>query len=269
MLLWSIIKPPCCWVVLEMLWDTGTGCGSTMSQDQPFIRQVHGQNTSHITLKMFLQWGSVCPFIFIIVINDYSHLLHPLRSLRSLVAWRISRLSSLTGRWVTTQFCTWQRLKVWQLVSSEMLVNQFGSCLSPLLTVSRTRNWLDWFDHQRCSDEASSGRPPPPLMSASFVCGEKWWKCHLTFTVRQCAISLLNRCVTSLKLLERPASEQVISLAGKTGEELLHEVAARYVEGMKDMEGRAPGPSSIWGESWLDYFYHDLFVAVGQICLFV
>ncbi|TNN03896.1 hypothetical protein fugu_000925 [Takifugu bimaculatus] len=38
---------------------------------------------------------------------------------------------------------------------------------------------------------------------------------------------------------------------GETGEELLHEVAARYVEGMKDMDGRAPGPSSIWGVSQL------------------
>lgn len=91
----------------------------------------------------------------------------------------------------------------------------------------------------------------------------------MTFTVRQRAISLVNRCVTSLKLLERPASEQVISLAGKTGEELLHEVAARYVEGMKDMDGRAPGGSCIRGECWLDYFYHDLFLEVGQICLSV
>ncbi|XP_037546950.1 protein ADP-ribosylarginine hydrolase [Nematolebias whitei] len=38
---------------------------------------------------------------------------------------------------------------------------------------------------------------------------------------------------------------------GKTGEDLLHEVAARYVEGMKDMEGRKPGPSSILGVSQL------------------
>ncbi|XP_019740446.1 ADP-ribosylarginine hydrolase isoform X2 [Hippocampus comes] len=38
---------------------------------------------------------------------------------------------------------------------------------------------------------------------------------------------------------------------GKEGEELLHEVAARYVEGMKDMEGRKPGPSSIHGVSQL------------------
>ncbi|XP_061562682.1 ADP-ribosylarginine hydrolase isoform X2 [Phycodurus eques] len=37
----------------------------------------------------------------------------------------------------------------------------------------------------------------------------------------------------------------------KKGEELLHEVAARYVEGMKDMEGRKPGPSSILGVSQL------------------
>lgn len=36
-------------------------------------------------------------------------------------------------------------------------------------------------------------------------------------------------------------------LAGKVGEELLHEVAFRYVEGMNDMEGRKPGPSSILG----------------------
>uniref|UniRef100_A0A8C7WGZ3 ADP-ribosylarginine hydrolase n=1 Tax=Oncorhynchus mykiss TaxID=8022 RepID=A0A8C7WGZ3_ONCMY len=34
---------------------------------------------------------------------------------------------------------------------------------------------------------------------------------------------------------------------GKEGEELLQDVAARYVEGMKDMEGRKPGPSSILG----------------------
>ncbi|MEQ2276364.1 hypothetical protein XENORESO_018547, partial [Xenotaenia resolanae] len=35
---------------------------------------------------------------------------------------------------------------------------------------------------------------------------------------------------------------------GKTGEELLHEVAARYMEAMKDMDGRKPGPSSILGK---------------------
>ncbi|MEQ2301668.1 hypothetical protein AMECASPLE_038412 [Ameca splendens] len=38
---------------------------------------------------------------------------------------------------------------------------------------------------------------------------------------------------------------------GKTGEELLHEVATRYVEAMKDMDGRKPGPSSILGVSQL------------------
>jgi len=38
---------------------------------------------------------------------------------------------------------------------------------------------------------------------------------------------------------------------GKMGEDLLHEVAARYVEAMKDMEGRKPGPSSILGVSQL------------------
>ncbi|XP_031700058.1 protein ADP-ribosylarginine hydrolase-like protein 1 isoform X2 [Anarrhichthys ocellatus] len=36
---------------------------------------------------------------------------------------------------------------------------------------------------------------------------------------------------------------------GKAGEELMHEVAARYVEGMKDMDGRKPGPSSILGDT--------------------
>ncbi|XP_020792363.1 ADP-ribosylhydrolase ARH1-like isoform X2 [Boleophthalmus pectinirostris] len=38
---------------------------------------------------------------------------------------------------------------------------------------------------------------------------------------------------------------------GKVGEEVLHDVAARYVEGMKDMDGRKPGPSSILGVSQL------------------
>lgn len=37
-------------------------------------------------------------------------------------------------------------------------------------------------------------------------------------------------------------------VSGKEGEELLHEVAFGYVEGMKDMEGRKPGPSSILGK---------------------
>lgn len=40
----------------------------------------------------------------------------------------------------------------------------------------------------------------------------------------------------------------IVLSIGKMGEELLHDVAARYVEGMKDMEGRKPGPSSILGE---------------------
>lgn len=44
------------------------------------------------------------------------------------------------------------------------------------------------------------------------------------------------------------------------GEELLHEVAARYVEGMKDMDGRKPGPSSILGKqlSWLKKEIKDM-----------
>ncbi|KAK2818837.1 hypothetical protein Q5P01_024398 [Channa striata] len=38
---------------------------------------------------------------------------------------------------------------------------------------------------------------------------------------------------------------------GKTGEELLHDVAARYVEAMKDMDERAPGNATILGVSQL------------------
>ncbi|XP_016113724.1 ADP-ribosylarginine hydrolase [Sinocyclocheilus grahami] len=59
----------------------------------------------------------------------------------------------------------------------------------------------------------------------------------------------------SVELPDWPVSDDtVLHLAtaealatGKAGEELLHEVAFRYVEGMKDMEGRKPGPSSILG----------------------
>lgn len=39
---------------------------------------------------------------------------------------------------------------------------------------------------------------------------------------------------------------------GKEGEDLLHEVAYHYVEGMKDMEGRKPGPSSILGKKQIN-----------------
>lgn len=47
------------------------------------------------------------------------------------------------------------------------------------------------------------------------------------------------------------AKAHVISccyLVGKEGEELLHEVAFHYKEGMKDMSGRAPGAASIRGK---------------------
>ncbi|XP_039620792.1 ADP-ribosylarginine hydrolase [Polypterus senegalus] len=40
-------------------------------------------------------------------------------------------------------------------------------------------------------------------------------------------------------------------VAGKEGDELLQELAFRYVEAMKDMEGRKPGPTSILGTSQL------------------
>ncbi|XP_072340111.1 LOW QUALITY PROTEIN: ADP-ribosylhydrolase ARH1-like [Scyliorhinus torazame] len=39
--------------------------------------------------------------------------------------------------------------------------------------------------------------------------------------------------------------------SGKLGEDLLQDLAARYVEGMKDMENRKPGPTSILGTSQL------------------
>lgn len=49
-------------------------------------------------------------------------------------------------------------------------------------------------------------------------------------------------------------SKLTLTLTGKGGEELLHDVAVRYVEGMKDMEGRKPGPSSILGEKTPSFF---------------
>uniref|UniRef100_A0A8C8C911 ADP-ribosylarginine hydrolase n=1 Tax=Oncorhynchus tshawytscha TaxID=74940 RepID=A0A8C8C911_ONCTS len=47
------------------------------------------------------------------------------------------------------------------------------------------------------------------------------------------------------------ATAEALTTTGKEGEELLQDVAARYVEGMKDMEGRKPVPSSILGVSQL------------------
>lgn len=59
----------------------------------------------------------------------------------------------------------------------------------------------------------------------------------------------------SVELPDWPVSDDtVLHLAtaealatGKAGEELLHEVAFQYVEGMKDMKGRMPGHSTIQG----------------------
>ncbi|RXN16028.1 ADP-ribosylarginine hydrolase-like protein [Labeo rohita] len=61
----------------------------------------------------------------------------------------------------------------------------------------------------------------------------------------------------SVELPDWPISDDtVLHLAtaealatGKAGEELLHEVAFQYVEGMKDMKGRMPGVSTIQGDS--------------------
>ncbi|XP_053721470.1 ADP-ribosylhydrolase ARH1-like isoform X2 [Synchiropus splendidus] len=62
-----------------------------------------------------------------------------------------------------------------------------------------------------------------------------------------------------VKLPDWPVSDDtVLHLAtaeglatGKAGEDLLHEVAARYMEAMKDMEGRAPGRACSLGISRL------------------
>ncbi|XP_066520303.1 ADP-ribosylhydrolase ARH1-like [Hoplias malabaricus] len=64
----------------------------------------------------------------------------------------------------------------------------------------------------------------------------------------------------NVKLPEWPVSDDtVLHLAtaealatGKEDEELLHEVASRYKEGMKDMKDRAPGASTIIGASQLN-----------------
>lgn len=71
-------------------------------------------------------------------------------------------------------------------------------------------------------------------------------KFYLTFAVMRQTTGLVNRSITSLWICS--SNKVSFSFAGKTGEELLHEVAARYVEAMKDMDGRKPGPSSILGE---------------------
>lgn len=101
--LWSTTRQPCCWVAWVMPWDTGTSCGSTMSLGQPSIRW---------------SWCAVImPALFSSILKD-NHLSGPYRNLKSWVACRTSRLSSLTGRWATTQFCIWRRLRGWQPVSS-------------------------------------------------------------------------------------------------------------------------------------------------------
>lgn len=56
-------------------------------------------------------------------------------------------------------------------------------------------------------------------------------------------------------------------MTGKTGDELLHEVAARYVEGMKDMDGRKPGPSSILGERKPLFISHSWMLMAKIICI--
>lgn len=57
----------------------------------------------------------------------------------------------------------------------------------------------------------------------------------------------------------------LVSLSGKVGEDLLHDVAARYVEGMKDMEGRKPGPSSILGETMSSFLNQITLEVVAEI----
>ncbi len=59
LLQWSTTRQPCCWVVLVMLWDTGTSCGSTMSLDQLSTRSVQHQHgkRSQTTVQQKLVWG--------------------------------------------------------------------------------------------------------------------------------------------------------------------------------------------------------------------
>lgn len=78
-------------------------------------------------------------------------------------------------------------------------------------------------------------------------CHRKYFDFHTHF------ILCLHKCLF-LSLIKIPMIfakayiDNCYYLVGKEGEDLLHEVASRYVEGMKDMEGRKPGPSSILGK---------------------
>ncbi|XP_064180692.1 ADP-ribosylarginine hydrolase [Anguilla rostrata] len=67
--------------------------------------------------------------------------------------------------------------------------------------------------------------------------------------VENIAVELPDWPVSDDTVLHLATAEALAT--GKEGEELLHDVAFRYTEAMKDMEGRKPGPSSILGVSQL------------------
>lgn len=118
--LWSTTRQPCCWVAWVMPWDTGTSCGSTMSLGQPSIRWS------------WLQCAVIMRVLFSSILKD-KHLFGLCRSLKSWAACRTSRLSSLIGRWATTRFCIWRRLKGWQPVSSMRQRTRLASLASVTL----------------------------------------------------------------------------------------------------------------------------------------
>lgn len=78
------------------------------------IREGEVKLQRHCLLKDLSCDHSVCIQSLVCIIKRFWC---PHRSLRSSAVWKTSRLSSLTGRWVTTQFCTWRRPKVWPQVS--------------------------------------------------------------------------------------------------------------------------------------------------------
>lgn len=89
--------------------------------------------------------------------------------------------------------------------------------------------------------------------------GGRWEYCESGETIRQelTALGGLERVETRPPEW-RVSDDTVLHLAtgqglvtGKSGEDLLQELAGQYVEAMKDMEDRKPGPSSILGTSQL------------------
>lgn len=140
---WSTIKQPCCWVVLVMLWDTGTSCGSTMSRDQPFTRSVQDQHR---------QWvcGKTKPLLKCLALSFLS--LQELKELGGL-----KNIKAELPDWPVSDDTVLHLATAEGLATGEvkMTLNPFS--VSPVLVLFHTRNWLDWSDSQCRADEASSG----------------------------------------------------------------------------------------------------------------